>query len=79
MPIFPAISWVAVAIGFAGTWVAGRKRQGWLIGIASSALWIAYDVERRIWAGTFAAVIAIFLCVRNYRCGRPTARRDPHH
>lgn len=64
------ISWVAVSVGFYGTWVAATRRRGWLIGAGCSLLWLAYDVERGIWAGALAAVVAVALNVRNYRVGR---------
>ena len=66
-----AVSWLAVLVGFTGTWVAGRHRTGWLIAATSAALWLIFDVERSIPAGTFAAAVAIVLAIRNYRIGRP--------
>jgi hypothetical protein len=64
-----ALSWAAVLLGFVGTWVAGRHRTGWLIGAACSALWLAYDVDRAIWAGALAATVGIVLGIRNYSIG----------
>lgn len=69
MPIWAFISWIAMVVGFGGTWMAGRSRVGWLVGVGSSVLWLGYDVERGIWAGALAAVVAAALSVRNFRIG----------
>ena len=69
--ILGALSWTAVAVGFVGTWVAGRHRAGWLIGCASSLLWFGFDLTIGVWAGAFACVVALTIGIRNYRIGRP--------
>lgn len=73
MTTLAIVSWSAVTIGFIGTWIAGRRASGWLWGVASSVLWLGYDLERAIWAGAFAAVVAIILSLRNYILGRKAA------
>ena len=42
----PAIwSWVAAAVSIAGLWISGvNPRAGWLYGISSQAVWIAYGL-----------------------------------
>jgi hypothetical protein len=74
------ISWAAVALGFTGTWIAGRHHAGWLLGIACAAMWLAYDLARNIPAGAFAALVACGLNFRNWHIGRAkdtTATRGP--
>lgn len=65
-----AVSWLAVIAGFVGTWLAGRHRSGWLVGLGCCLLWSVYDVAMSIWAGLFAAVVGCVLNVRNYWIGR---------
>lgn len=69
------ISWSAVTVGLAGTWVAGKHRAGWLIGAAASGLWLGYDIDKAIWAGAFAATVAIVVSGRNWRLGAEAGRR----
>jgi len=66
-----ALSWTAVGVGLAGTWIAGRHRAGWLVGIASAVLWIGVDSHFHLWAGVFAALLGVAFAVRNYRVQRP--------
>lgn len=74
--LLSTISWVAVVLGFAGTWLAGRYRTGWLLGILCCLLWAGYDIAMSIWAGLFAAVIGCALNLRNYCIGRHRVGRN---
>ena len=36
-------SWLLMAVGVFGLWLAGRKdRRGWVVGVFAQLLWIAY-------------------------------------
>jgi len=61
--VLAVISWVAVLVGFVASWVAGRRRVGWLAGVAGCVLWGVYDVERGIWAGLLQAVVGAAISV----------------
>lgn len=73
------ISWVAVFAGFAGTWVAGKHRAGWLIGTFCCVLWLGYDIWYGIWAGAFASVVGTGLNLRNWRIQAGKRVTDESH
>jgi len=64
------ISWVAVLLGFTGTWVAAKHSYGWMIGNTCCTLWLAYDLYYAIWAGAFAALVSIIINTRNWAVTR---------
>lgn len=64
---FWAWSWILMAIGVVGLWVAGsKKRWGWAIGIAAQGLWIAYGVATEQHGFIISALAYGFVYCRNY-------------
>lgn len=62
-----ALSWLALTLGFAGTWLAPRRPVGWLICAASSTAWLAVNIAHDIPAAAAASLIAIGVSSRNWR------------
>ena len=62
-----AWSWVLMAVGVTGLYLAGRKnRWGWAIGFGSQVLWLAYSIHTRQW-GFLASCFAYgAVHARNY-------------
>jgi nicotinamide riboside transporter PnuC len=62
-----ALAWLATMLGLVSTWQCGRRhRMGWLLGIACCVVWVAVNVELRLWAGIASAGIAAGLSARNW-------------
>ena len=49
-PAFQAISAIAIAVSLVGTWLAARKRTGWLLCIVSSVMWFPALISGDQWA-----------------------------
>jgi hypothetical protein len=60
----------AIAIGFAGTWLAAHRPTGWLVCLTSAGLWIVSLGEGQQWTGVANCCISMAICVRNYRSSR---------
>lgn len=59
-------SWILASIGVTGLWIAGNKSKwGWVIGITSQALWIAYAITTSQWGFLFSAFAYGTVYVRN--------------
>lgn len=58
------ISYTAATLGFASTWLVAKHNWGWWVGVACCTLWLAYDIDRAIWAGAISAVVSGGLGVR---------------
>jgi hypothetical protein len=57
-------SWLLTGVALFVIWLAGRTPWGWLAGIASEALWLAYALATHQWgfivnAAAFAVVFAL--------------------
>lgn len=63
---------VAIGLGLVGTWLAGRRRTGWLVCIISSALWLPTLVTADQWAAVVNCGLSMGICLRNFgaRVGR---------
>jgi hypothetical protein len=61
---------VAIVMGLAGTWLAGRRRAGWLVCIVSSTLWLPTLVTGDQWAAIVNCAVSVAICGHNFRSGR---------
>lgn len=51
-------SWLLMAVGVTGLFLAGKKRKvGWAIGIGVQLLWIAYAVVSKQWGFIVSALV----------------------
>lgn len=42
--------WILTVVGVIGFYLSGaKKRSGWMIGIASQGLWLAYAITTKQW------------------------------
>jgi hypothetical protein len=76
--IVTLVSWAALVLGLGGTWLAGRRPVGWLVGVASCLLWISYNAERTVspWAQILSSLISATIGVRNYNIQRQRGGLD---
>jgi hypothetical protein len=73
---YQLIGLTAVVVGLVGTWLAARRRSGWLICIASSTMWLPALVTGDQWAAVLNCGLSMAICLRNYHA-QPEARREP--
>ncbi len=66
-PVFQAIGAAAIAVGLTGTWLAARRRTGWVLCIVSSAMWFPALITGDQWAAVANCVLSIAICARNFR------------
>jgi hypothetical protein len=60
-------SWLLTAVGVAGLWLAGSKRNiGWLIGLAAQGLWVAYALATRQYGFLVSAACYATVYFRNW-------------
>jgi len=51
-------SWLLMAVGVTGVYLSGRRLWwGWLVGVSSEVLWIAYAVTTRQYGFVVAALV----------------------
>jgi hypothetical protein len=63
-----AWSWVAAAVSIAGLWISGYSpRIGWLYGIASQGVWVAYGLVTDQPGMIALSVAFVVIYVRNLR------------
>lgn len=71
----PYWSYVLMAVGVFGLYLAGRKSQwGWAIGIAAQLLWMAYAVATQQWGFIVSALAYGWVYTRNFLAWRREAR-----
>jgi hypothetical protein len=68
---FQLIGGSAILLGLYGTWLAAQRRVGWLICVASSALWFPTLVTGAQWAAVLNCTVSIGICLRNFRSQEP--------
>lgn len=72
----PYWSYILMAIGVFGLYLAGRKSQwGWAIGIAAQLLWMAYAVATQQWGFIVSALAYGWIYTKNFLAWRREARR----
>jgi hypothetical protein len=64
--IYQTIGALAILVGLAGTWMAARNKVGWLLCVASSAMWLPALLSGRQWAAVANCGLSIAICVRNF-------------
>jgi hypothetical protein len=68
--LYEAVGALAIVLGLAGTWLAARHRAGWLVCIASSALWLPTLVVGSQRVAVCNVALSIVICVRNFSAQR---------
>jgi hypothetical protein len=69
---YQAIGALAIVVGLIGTWTAAHNKAGWLLCIASSAMWLPALFTGQQWAAVANCALSIAICVRNFTTGRAT-------
>jgi hypothetical protein len=64
--LFQAGGALAIALGFAGTWLAARNVAGWLVCIVSSALWLPALITGAQWVAVLNCAVSMAICARNF-------------
>ena len=67
MVTFQVLGGVAIVVGLLGTWLAARKRSGWLLCIVSASLWAPTLVSGEQWVAVANCCLTIGICLRNFR------------
>lgn len=62
-----AWSYVLMAVGVFGLYLAGRKSKwGWAVGIAAQVLWIAYAIATQQWGFIISAIAYGAVYIKNF-------------
>lgn len=62
-----AWSYVLMAVGVFGLYLAGRKSKwGWAVGIAAQILWIAYAIVTQQWGFIISAIAYGAVYIKNF-------------
>lgn len=56
----------AVVVGLVGTWLAARRRSGWVLCVASSTMWLPALITGDQWAAVLNCGLSMAICIRNY-------------
>ena len=71
-------SWLLMAVGVLGLYVAGKKNAaGWAIGVAAQTLWIAYALVTEQYGFIVSALVYGWVYARNFVAWRREAALDP--
>lgn len=71
-------SYVLAAFGLTGLWLAGSgKALGWIVGVATQVLWIAYALATRQYGFIVTAAAYAVVYARGARRSRSAAYRAP--
>jgi hypothetical protein len=70
--LFQAVGALAILVSLVGTWMAGRTKFGWLLCVASSAMWLPILFTGKQWAAVANCVLSIAICVRNFATASAT-------
>ena len=73
MVTFQALGAVAIVLGLLGTWLAARRRSGWLLCIASAGLWAPALVSGEQWVAVANCCLTVGICLRNFRAQTDSA------
>jgi hypothetical protein len=67
----PYWSWLLMAVGVFGLYLAGRKsRWGWAVGAGAQLLWIAYATATHQWGFYVSALAYGWIYVKNFLAWR---------
>jgi hypothetical protein len=72
---YQLIGVTAIVVGLVGTWIAARRRSGWLLCIASSTMWLPALVTGEQWAAVLNCGLSVAICLRNFHA-QPTRERE---
>jgi hypothetical protein len=61
---------LAIVVGLVGTWLAAKRRSGWLLNIVSTGLWLPALVTGDQWAAVLNCALSIAICGRNFTVQR---------
>jgi hypothetical protein len=64
---YQLVGLTAVVVGLVGTWLAARRRSGWLLCIASSTMWLPALITGDQWAAVLNCGLSMAICIRNFR------------
>lgn len=68
-------SWLLMAIGVFGLYLAGKKNlYGWAVGIAAQFLWVAYALSTQQYGFLISAVAYGWIYAKNFLAWRREAR-----
>lgn len=71
-------SWILMAVGVFGLWLAGRKSQwGWAVGFFAQLLWMAYAITTQQWGFIVSAVAYGAVYARNWWKWRRQSAIEP--
>lgn len=60
-------SWLLMAFGVLGLWLAGRKNTwGWFVGAAAQVLWVVYGAVSSQYGFIVSACVYFAVYVRNF-------------
>lgn len=68
---------VAIVVGLAGTWLAARNRAGWIVCVASSAMWLPALVTGSQWVAVANCGLSVAVCARNFLAAVQVPHRPP--
>ena len=74
--MYQLVGLLAIAVGLIGTWIAARRRSGWLLNIASTVMWLPALVTGDQWAAVLNCALSIAICVRNFTVQRESGKRE---
>jgi hypothetical protein len=74
---YQLIGVTAIVVGLVGTWIAARRRSGWLLCIASSTMWLPALVTGEQWAAVLNCGLSVAICLRNFHA-QPASEREAH-
>jgi uncharacterized protein (DUF2237 family) len=63
---YQVVGVAAIVVSLIGTWLAARRRAGWLLCVASSAMWFPALVSGDQWAAVANCGLSIAICARNF-------------
>jgi hypothetical protein len=67
---YQLVGLLAIVVGLVGTWLAAKRRSGWLLNVASTMLWLPALVTGSQWAAVLNCALSIAICVRNFYAQR---------
>lgn len=73
---YQLVGLLAIAVGLIGTWLAAKRRSGWLLNVASTVMWLPALVTGEQWAAVLNCALSIAICVRNFTVQRAQPTSD---
>jgi hypothetical protein len=73
---YQLVGLLAILVGLVGTWLAAKRRSGWLLNVASTVMWLPALVTGEQWAAVLNCALSIAICVRNFTVQRAQPASD---